>query len=136
MRGREVLCRPTRRVNRREIERDPDTSAPDLRPDRRLRGAVREKQLVRYAQRERMIPKPGRMTAVSVPDERGDLRLVDSDPVRYAIAQPRSDDTCELGEPFDRIRQGPAALVLERLRQIPVVERREWPDAALEERIS
>ena len=50
-----------------------------------------------------------------------------------AVAEPRGDDLGVLGERVDRLARGPAAAVLERLRQVPVVERDEGLDAVREQ---
>ena len=52
---------------------------------------------------------------------------------RDAVAEPRGDDLGVLGERLDVSRARPAAAVLERLRQVPVVERQERLDAVREQ---
>ena len=54
------------------------------------------------------------------------------DPVGDEIAERVEEDRRVLGEPVDDVARRPAALVLERLRQVPVVQRRQRPDPALE----
>ena len=60
-----------------------------------------------------------------------DMRLVMRDPVSHAVAEPRGGKVCEIGEGLGGVAVGPAALVLQRLRQIPVVERDVWCDVTL-----
>ena len=54
------------------------------------------------------------------------------DPVGDEVAEVVEEDRRILGEPVDDVARRPAALVLERLGQIPVVERRERRDPSLE----
>ena len=64
-----------------------------------------------------------------------DVRLVVRDPVADAVAEPRRGKMRELGEGLGGVAIGPAAFVLQRLRQVPVVERDEGRDAALQQRV-
>ncbi len=75
----------------------------------------------------------GRVLARPVSEPRDNPWLVLRDPARNPVAQARGDDLDVLGERLDRLADRPAAAVLERLRQVPVVERRERLDPVLEE---
>ena len=82
-----------------------------------------EQQVVRDRQRvEHQRPARG-VRADRVAEHRHDVRLVDRDPVLDPVGEPLADDGGVLGEPVDRVAVQPAAVVLERLRQVPVVER-------------
>ena len=54
-------------------------------------------------------------------------------PARDAVAVGVEARRRELGEALDGVAVAPAALVLQRLRQVPVVERHDRLDAALEQ---
>ncbi len=63
------------------------------------------------------------MQPVQVAEEVDDPGLVDRQPPRDAVAERLVTDCCKLGEALHGVAVAPAARVLERLRQIPVVER-------------
>ena len=69
----------------------------------------------------------------AVPEPRDDPGLVDGDPTGHTVAQPPGDDLGELGEARGRLPPGPSPRVLQRLRQVPVVERHDGLDARTEE---
>ena len=96
---------------------------------------MRQQQLVRDAQCDLRVAQPGRVQSVGVPSEGDHLRLVHRDPVLDPVTQPRADDVRELREPLDRLGRRPATLLLQRLREIPVVERGERTDPRLKQRI-
>src|SRR5437867_903381 len=50
------------------------------------------------------------------------LRLVQRHPVPYAVAKPPSDEVRVRREVIDDRARGPATLLLQRLREIPVVQ--------------
>ena len=74
----------------------------------------------------------GRVLAGRVPEERGAPRLVERRPVLHAVAETELRDRGVVGEAVRRVAVAPAAVVLERLRQVPVVEGGVGRDAALE----
>ena len=61
--------------------------------------------------------------------------FVVGDPVRNAITETPADSMSELDERIDSRAVGPAALVFERLRKVPVVKRRPRRDARRQEAI-
>src|SRR5204863_3912968 len=71
--------------------------------------------------------------AGAVAEPRVHPRLVVRRPVLDAIAEPADDSLHVLAERVDRRANVPAPLVLERLREIPVEERRERLDAVREQ---
>src|SRR4029079_10300530 len=74
-------------------------------------------------------PAAGGVLAAAVAEPGDHPRLVLRDPTRDTVAEPRDDDLDVLRERLDRVPCRPAALVLERLREVPVVERRERLEA-------
>ena len=81
-----------------------------------------------------MVP-PGRVLAGAVAEEPRDVGLVDRHPVRHAVGEALADDRGVVREPVDGGPVQPAAVVLERLRQVPVVERDHRLDARLEQAV-
>ena len=111
---------------------------PDLRvgaraADRLHRPAVRQQQVVRGRDRVGLARPPGRVLAPRVPDPRADPRLVVRHPVVDAVAEALDDRLGVLDERLGRRARGPAACVLERLRRVPVEERRERLDPVREQ---
>ena len=87
------------------------------------RQAVAEHQVVGGAQRGLAVLDPGRVHADGVAEERGHPRLVERRPVLDAVVQAGVDGGRVLGEVLRGVALRPAALVLEHLREVPVVER-------------
>ena len=81
----------------------------------------------------RPVGRAGSLRPVRIAEEGGDPRLVVRRPVLDQVAEAVEDELGVLGEAVDRVARRPAAVVLERLRQIPVVERHERRDPALTE---
>ena len=97
--------------------------------------AVREQQVVRRrAARSASRACPGALVPCGVAEEGDDPRLVEGDPVLDDGRRARSAISAGvLGEALGGVARRPAAGVLQRLRQVPVVERRDRLDAALEQ---
>jgi len=70
---------------------------------------------------------------VAVVDD--DPRLVDRHPHRHPVAKRLKHDLSVVGEPAGRVAMRPAATILERRRQIPVVECRTGLNLVVDERI-
>src|SRR5205807_10070295 len=68
-----------------------------------------------------------------VAEERAAPRLVQSDPGAYPIAQAPADGLGVVSEGVGGVRRRPAARVLERLGQVPVIQGRPGLDAGLEQ---
>jgi hypothetical protein len=132
-RCRLVLGRVGRRVRVREVERDPHLDVWSRRPDRLHRPAVREEHVMRRRDRVCLACAARRVLAPRVTDPRVNPGLVVGDPVLHAVAQPPDDGLRVLDERLRRLPCGPAARVLERLRRVPVEERRERLDAVREQ---
>ena len=83
------------------------------------------------AQGGRPVADPRRLHALGVAEERDHPRLVVRDPAVDHVAQLGRHQRRVLGEALGGVAHGPAAGRLARLRQVPVVERRDRLDAAL-----
>ena len=88
------------------------------------RATVGEEDVVRRGERVRLALAAGCVQAEPVAEPRDHPRLVLRDPVADAVAETAGDGLHVLGECTDRVAGRPAAAVLERLRKIPVVQRR------------
>ncbi len=78
-----------------------------------------------------------RVLAFQIPEHPERPGLIDRCPVSHPIAEPAADHIDERSEVLhDAASEPAAAVVLQRLRQIPVVERQEWGDASLEQSIN
>src|SRR3954451_22856669 len=117
----------------REIERDPDLRLRHHRADHFDRPAVRKEEVVRRGDGIGLARAPRRVLAPRVPDPGVHPRLVVRDPVPYAVAEAARDGFRVLGERLRGRARGPAARVLERLRRVPVEERRERLDVVREQ---
>ena len=84
--------------------------------------AVAEQQVVGGGRRGGGVAQPGRVVAVAVAVGRDHLRLVQGDPPGDPVAERLGGQSGVFGEPFGRIAVRPASLVLQFLRQVPVVE--------------
>jgi hypothetical protein len=84
------------------------------------------------AQGGRPVSDPRRLAALLVAEEGDDPRLVDRHPALDEVAQLGGDDPGVLGEAQRGVARRPAAALLQRLRQVPVEQRRGRLDAALQ----
>ncbi len=84
---------------------------------------MREQQVVRRSRRGGWIVQAWCVLAGAVTVAGHDLRLVQRDPVLDPVAERVGDDSGVVREALGRVPHCPAALVLDFLRQIPVVER-------------
>src|SRR5205823_4519963 len=75
------------------------------------------------------------MHAPGMAGECDHLGLVDGGPVDHAVAQPACHLAGVVRKPPRSISRRPSSAVLQRLRQVPVIERHQWADAVFEERI-
>ena len=66
--------------------------------------------------------EPGRVRAGAIAEQCVDIGLVEHRPVLDAIAQAAPDHARVVGKFLGGVALEPAALVLERLRQIPMIE--------------
>ncbi len=127
-RRRFVLGRVGGRIRVREVERDPDLGVRSAAPDRIHRPAVREQQVMSDRDRVGLARAAGGMFAPAIADPGVDPRFVVRDPVPDAVTEAAHDSVRVLDEGLRGRARRPAALVLERLRRVPVEERRERLD--------
>ena len=133
--GGEPVGRGIRRRHREGVVvRDADLGAA-RGADRGHSLSVRQQLVVRGRQRARHERAPGREGAQRVALQRRHRRLVQRDPARHAVAQPPEHQLDVLGEPRGGVAGEPSALVFERLRQVPVEEGGQRPDALGEQRV-
>ncbi len=125
-------------AGRREGGHRVGVADPGLRPlgaNRATGVAERQVHDVAGAQHGVGLASARSVSTPAVAGEREDVRLVEHDPVADAVAERAHDDPCVLREAIGRLARGPAARVLERLGQVPVVERHEGPDARGEQSV-
>ena len=95
--------------------------------------AVAEQQMVHGRQPGRRVLHAGGVGAADVAEERRAPRLVQRGPDRHPVAESIVDVEGVLAETVRGVPVAPAALVLDRLRQVPVVERQPRHDVVLEQ---
>ena len=96
---------------------------------------VPEQQVVGDGGGDCVIGQARGVHADPVPVVGDDVRLVHRDPRRHPVAKRLADDGRVLGEPQRGVAAGPAALVLQGLRGVPVEKRHAGPDPALGQRV-
>ena len=96
---------------------------------------MREQQVVRRRQRMRVAGQPRRVLALAMAEPGRCGGLVLRDPDRHRRRQGVVDDAGVVDEAIDRLAGQPAANVLQRLRQLPVVEREHRHDAARQQAV-
>ena len=132
--GAPVLLRVAVRRGHLEIERDPDPARQTQRTVDLHRSGVSEQHVVRGADGLPKVGVAGRMAAGLVADECRHPRLVQRHPLRDAVAQRAEHGGCVVGEALGGLPGGPASEPrLQRLRQVPVVQRHDRRDVALEQ---
>jgi hypothetical protein len=94
---------------------------------------VREELVVRGGQGAEQQGLAGRVDAQPVPEVGGDDGLVERDPELHPVAERGGGEVGVLREAVRRVPVPPAARVLQRLRQVPVVQRGHRVDAAPEQ---
>jgi hypothetical protein len=114
-----------------------DRHLPGARRAQRRRGkAVPEQLVVRGGQGTEHQGLTGRVHTEAVAERHDHERLVQRDPHRYPVGEALRGGLRVVGEPVRGVpRQPAAALVLKRLRQIPVEERGNRRDAGGEQRV-
>ena len=103
-----------------------------LRAKRMERQSLRQILMVHGGDVIRPAPQPGGMVAKSVADQGMHRGLVQHDPVLDPVAEAARHDLRIIGEPMPDIAIKPAAPLLKRLRQIPVIEADPRRDPACE----
>nr|ACR50752.1 conserved hypothetical protein [Streptomyces longisporoflavus] len=123
------------RLDRTEVVHDADTGVGGRRADGLDGETVTEVQMVRGVHRGLDVGETRRHPSLQMADPRGAQRLVEGRPVLDPVAQTLGDDGGVGGEVLGRLAGRPAAAVLERLREVPVVERGEGGDARLQQAV-
>ena len=95
--------------------------------------AMAEQEVMRGGSRGLGVPQAGGVLAVAIAVVGHDLRFVQRDPTGHPVTEGLRADRGVLGEPVSGITYRPAALVLELLGQVPVVQRGRGRDAVLGE---
>src|SRR3954449_5635165 len=114
-----------------QVEREPDPAGPPGCTEVAHHDSVRQQRMVRCPHSGSPVPQARRLDALRVPEEGGHPRLVVGDLVVDETVEAVEHEPCVLRIPLDDVTLRPTALVLESLRQIPVVERRERNDPSL-----
>ena len=122
-RGGDVGRVVARRVHRVEVQDDADLGVGDPGAQPLDGEAVTEEQVVGGGEAVGDGRAPGRHEPGDVAEVARAVRLVERRPVLDPVAEGRGHDVGVLGEVVRRRPLRPAALVLERLGQVPVVER-------------
>ena len=99
------------------------------------RPAVRQVLIMSCRQHVGETGDSGRMTAGAISEHRLNVGLVEHRPVLDAVAQAPGRDLRIVGELFSDVAVGPAALLLQRLRQVPMIEAKPRRNAARNEPI-
>ena len=99
------------------------------------RQPVREEEVVRGGERPEHQAARRRHLLLGVAHERHDVRLVHGAPVRDAVAQPLRHERGVLAEAQGGVPLEPPPGILERLREVPVEERRHRLDACFEQAV-
>ncbi len=84
-------------------------------------------------QGDRLVPHARRVAPLEVANEGGHPWLVEGDPTSNSVTEAPDDGRRVIGEAVGGRPVGPTTFILQRLRQVPVVERRDGCDAASEE---
>ena len=116
------------RVRGPRVEDDPDLARRAVAPQHLDGEAVREEDVVDRSGAVADVGAAGGVDARDIPEPRRAERLVVGCPVLNAVAEPAGDGLDVGDEGVGRVADRPAAGVLEGLRQVPVVERREGAD--------
>jgi len=96
---------------------------------------VRQVQVVDGGQHVGQTLQAGGVVAEPVSEQRVDIGLVEDRPMLHAVAEPPSHHARVICERCGRIAIEPAALLLQRLRQVPMVEAQPRRDAVRDEPI-
>ena len=106
-----------------------------MRPQRGRAQPMGQVQVVRGGERRLDAAHAGGVHPRAVPEHGTAVRLVEGAEVPDPVAEPAGDHAGVLREPQGRVARQPAAAVLQALRQVPVVERHQRIDAALEQAV-
>ena len=121
------------RVGDGEVQRDAEVQRRVARAQLAHRLPVAEQQVVGCQHALALAVVPGRVQARGVAEERRAPRLVERGPHVHPVAERVVHVERVLGEALGGVADGPAALLLQRLRQIPVVQRQPRQDAGIQQ---
>ncbi len=122
------------RPHRRVVVGDADGAGP-RGAQCRDRPSVAEQQVVGDRERGDAAGQAGRVDTEDVPEGEVDVRLVVRQPQRHPVTEGTGDEARVLPEPLGVVPRRPAAGILQRLRQVPVVQREDRRDAPREQRV-
>ena len=131
----DVLVPIGRRLDPVERERRAELDALTSRPHCLRREPGGEIQVVRRRAARIETSDAGRVRSDQMTEHGDDAGLVQEDEMAGAIADALDHRRRVVGESPGGVASGPAAAILERLRQVPVVETRPRLDAGFEQRI-
>jgi hypothetical protein len=114
---------------------DADAGARRAGADGLHAEAVPEQQVVGHGHRDIDVSQARRVPALEIADPGRAARLVDRDPVFDPVPEGPGHQRGVVSEPFSGLPRRPAAPILQGLRQVPVVKRREGSDARLQQRV-
>src|SRR5690606_20021951 len=99
-----------------------DLGVPDC-PPQRIHGCTMRKVDVMHAAQEGLPVGQSRcLPAKGIAEQREDPGFVESCETLDAVSIAVTDERSVVGEPADAITMGPAALVIESLRQVPMIQ--------------
>ncbi len=133
-RGRVVGRRIAGRVLRLEVDDEADFPSP-FRPARLHGGTMRAQQVVARHGRLERAPVSRGQRAVQVAAVGDHPGFVQRHPARHTIAKPADHERGVFGKPVCDVRIEPAAELIERRGEIPVVEGDHGLDAVREQRV-
>jgi hypothetical protein len=133
--GLDVGSRLGRRPRRRQALRNAHLRRRRRGPECLHRQPVRQQQVVHHREQPEAEFEPRRVHAQGVPEHRMLEGFVVRDPARHPVTDPPHDELHDIGETLCGGAVQPTSLVLQRLRQIPVVQRRQRLDAAREQAV-
>ena len=128
-----VLRRIGGGMSRRLIQHDAERCGAALAAQRLQRDAVTQQQVMRYLHRRLLALQAGREGAGLVAEDRDDPRFVVRGDRGRPAAEAARDFCCIVRESANRVAIHPAADFLQRLGQVPVVQREVGRDVPLEQ---
>ena len=121
------------RVGDRHVERDAEMERRVPRAQRAHRLTVSEQQVVGGQHPLRLAVVPGRVQARGVAQECRAPRFVQRGPHLHPVAERIMHVECVLGEAVGGVADSPAAVLLQRLRKVPVVKGEPGQDAGIQQ---
>ena len=95
-------------------------------------GAVRQIHVMDGFEMRLLVLQPRRMPAIGITEEREDREFVEGREVLHPVAQAARHDGGVIGEPAGAVAIDPAAAIVERQRQIPMIQAHPGLDARFE----